>query len=234
MTDPVVRIRNWKKWQSYRSDRGQPPWIKLHRALMRDPNWVALSDADRGQLVAIWLLAADRDGIVPASPAMLKKLCYMDSEPNLELLTEQGFIEPRRQRDAKVTPKRRQRADEVSQSDAPETETETEKSREETEKKLLRVVTEELDVLWSIHGRGTKHKAATELKKALKIQTHERIKSQLIAYTQTFRPDFQGAALWRWLRDRRWEEDYAPSKGSSSLQDRYDRLGEAFDKAGIR
>ncbi|KKL61244.1 hypothetical protein LCGC14_2197270, partial [marine sediment metagenome] len=58
-----LRIRNWDKWQSYRRDRGQPPWIKVHRSLMRDMNWVSLSDAQRGQLVAIWMLAADQDGV---------------------------------------------------------------------------------------------------------------------------------------------------------------------------
>ena len=69
-----LKIRNWERWQSYRADRGQPPWIKLHRNIMRNPDWVGLTDAQRGQLVAIWLLAADRDGVILASPQMLKKL----------------------------------------------------------------------------------------------------------------------------------------------------------------
>lgn len=115
-----LRIRNWSKWQSYRSDRGQPPWIKIHRALMRDPNWVALTDGQRGQLVAVWMLAADREGVIPDSPTVLQKLCYMDTEPDLEVFIKHGFIEPRRQGDANVTPIRRQH-------DAPETETEKRK-----------------------------------------------------------------------------------------------------------
>ena len=56
------KIKNWDKWQTYRKDRGQPPWIKLHRCIMRDPEWVLLSDAERGQLISLWLLAADRGG----------------------------------------------------------------------------------------------------------------------------------------------------------------------------
>lgn len=111
-----LRIRNWDRWQSYRSDRGTPPWIKIHRCVMRNPDWVSLSDAQRGQLVAIWLLAADRDGLVPASPAVLKKLCYMDSEPDLKLFMDKRFIEP----DANLTPERRQH-------DRPEEETEEDK-----------------------------------------------------------------------------------------------------------
>lgn len=139
---PVLRIRNWKKWQSYRSDRGQPPWIKLHRALMRDPDWVDLSDAHRGQLVAIWLLAADRDGIVPEDPTVIQKLCYMDSKPDLEVLIEHGFIEKRRQRDANVTPTRRQRdaPEERRGEEEEEEETETEKKKAPTEQKKKRAI----------------------------------------------------------------------------------------------
>ena len=116
---PTLRIRNWSRWQSYRADRGQPPWIKIHRCVMRNPDWVALTDAQRGQLVAIWLLAADHDGVIPASPTVLRKLCYLDSEPDLQTFVDQGFIEG----DASVTPTRRQ-------LDPPETETETETETE--------------------------------------------------------------------------------------------------------
>lgn len=124
----TLRVRNWAVWQSYRSDRGQPPWIKLHRCVMRNPEWVGLTDAQRGQLVAIWLLAADQDGVIPASRAVLRKLCYLDSEPDLELFVNQGFLEG----DASVAPPRRQ-------SDATEEETETEAETEaEADKKRAR------------------------------------------------------------------------------------------------
>ena len=99
-----LKIRNWDKWQSYRSDRGQPPWIKLHRILLRNAEWVALNDQQRGQLVAMWLLAADQDGVIPASPRLIAKLCYMDDEPDIELFMDHGFIE----RDVNVASPRRQ------------------------------------------------------------------------------------------------------------------------------
>ena len=87
-----LKIKNWSKWQTYRSDRGQPPWIKLHRCLMRNPEWVALSDAERGQLVGIWLLAADHDGAIPASTDLIQKLCYLETKPNINKFIELGFI----------------------------------------------------------------------------------------------------------------------------------------------
>jgi hypothetical protein len=114
----TLKIRNWDRWQSYRKDRGQPPWIKVHRALMRDPNWVSLTDAQRGQIIAIWMLAADRDGTIPSCPLMVRKLCMMDGDPDLNLFIEKGFIDGC-QVDATVSPERRQHV-------SPETETETE------------------------------------------------------------------------------------------------------------
>lgn len=87
-----IQITNWDKWQSYRKDRGQPPWIKIHRRVMRNPEWVSLSDGERGQLVAMWLLAADHDGVIPASPEVIQKLCFMSKPPNLSKFHELGFV----------------------------------------------------------------------------------------------------------------------------------------------
>jgi len=114
----MLKIHNWDKWQSYRADRGQPPWIKIHRELMRKVEWVSLTDAQRGQLVAIWLLAADRNGVIPASPRIIQKLCHLDTQPDLKLFIINGFIDEC-QIDVNVTPI-------GSQPDQPETETETE------------------------------------------------------------------------------------------------------------
>jgi len=97
-----LRITNWERWQSYRADRGQPPWIKIHRCVMRNPEWVSLTDAERGQLVAIWLLAADHDGDIPASESLIQKLCFMTDEPKINKFIELGFVE------GELTPERRQ------------------------------------------------------------------------------------------------------------------------------
>lgn len=89
-----LRVRNWDRHQSYRRDRGQPPWIKLHRALLRDEDWIELSDAERGQLSAMWLLAADRNGLITSRAATIKKLCQLDSEPDIKKFISLGFLEP--------------------------------------------------------------------------------------------------------------------------------------------
>jgi len=99
-----LHVHNWDKHQTYRRDRGQPPWIKVHRNLFLSPKWAHLSDAQKGHLVSIWILAADRDGLIPGDPAIIQKLCSLDRTPDLDVLISLGLIE----RDAKVTPTRRQ------------------------------------------------------------------------------------------------------------------------------
>ena len=62
-----------------------------------------------GQLVQIWILAADKGGVieVPDSVNMvtfIQRVCCLESEPSLQVLEQLGFIKL----DAKVTPARRQ------------------------------------------------------------------------------------------------------------------------------
>lgn len=99
-----LKISNWDKWQTYRVDRGQPPWIKIHRILLRNPEWQSMTDAEKGQLVSIWMLAADRNGEIPSNAKMVQKLCGLDSPPDLQSLISYGFIVG----DARATPERRQ------------------------------------------------------------------------------------------------------------------------------
>ena len=94
----MLNIHDWDEWQSYRKDRGQPPWIKIHREIMRNYKWVSLSDMERGQLVSCWLLAADHNGRIPVCPDLLQKLCFMSDRPNVNKFIELGFF------DANVTP----------------------------------------------------------------------------------------------------------------------------------
>ncbi len=59
---------------------------------MRNVEWVSLSDAERGQLVSIWLLAADQNGTIPSSPEIIQKLCYMETLPNINKFIDLGFL----------------------------------------------------------------------------------------------------------------------------------------------
>ena len=133
----TLTVTNWERWQSYRADRGQPPWIKVHRTVLRNPEWTMLTDAQRGQLVQVWILAADKGGIieVPESVNILtfiRNVCCMSSDPDLEVLEELGFISL----DAKVTPTRRQGDAKSRQAAAPmSAQSRVEKSSTETEER---------------------------------------------------------------------------------------------------
>lgn len=115
-----LKVHDWREWQTYRKDRGQPPWIKVHRCLMRDHKWIRLSDEQRGHLLSIWILAADNNGEIPADPKLIKKLCYLENEPDLNYFINQGLLDG----DVNMTPNRRQH-------DAPEAETEAEAETEQ-------------------------------------------------------------------------------------------------------
>jgi hypothetical protein len=193
-----LKIRNWDKWQTYRADRGQPPWIKIHRRLMRDPEWVSLSDAERGQLVGMWLLAADRDGVIPASTALIQKLSFMESEPDINKFIELGFI---CQNDVKATPERRQ-------LDQPKAEkNRIEKNRKEYSVNFLS--------FWNEYpvkkAKGDAHKSWKKLKPdinvvllAIKNQVKEKEK---LRSNELFCPEWPNPATW--LNQLRWEdEDY--------------------------
>lgn len=88
----MLQIKDWETWQSYRKDRGAPPWIKLHTRLLADPQWCALSDSDKGCLVSIWMIAASNNGQVTSDPSILRKLCLLDKKPNINKFIELGFL----------------------------------------------------------------------------------------------------------------------------------------------
>ena len=67
----------------------------------------------------------------------------------------------------------------------------------------------EFEELWKIHGRGPKAKAAIAYPMALKSGvTHSEIVDALKAYAKTLTDKFRGQHLFRWLKDKRWEEEY--------------------------
>jgi hypothetical protein len=87
-----LRVKNWQEFQHYK-DRN-PPWIKLHRALLDDYEFARLQDASKAHLMLIWLFASQKNGAIPEDPAFLKKKLGLEKEPNLELLINQGLLIP--------------------------------------------------------------------------------------------------------------------------------------------
>jgi hypothetical protein len=86
------RVKNWRQFQHYK-DRN-PPWIKLHFALLASEDWVSLDDASRVLAIACMLIASRNGGVIPENPAYIKRVAYLNKVPNFKPLIECGFLEP--------------------------------------------------------------------------------------------------------------------------------------------
>lgn len=85
------RIKGWSQFQHYK-DRA-PPWIKLHKTLITSRTWVNSDDASRSLAIACMLIAADTDNQIPADPAYIKRVAYLNCEPDFGKLVDVDFIE---------------------------------------------------------------------------------------------------------------------------------------------
>src|SRR3990167_5401921 len=118
-SEPKFLVRNWRKFQHYKNRN--PPWIKLHFELFSSKDWVTLDDASRVLAVACMLIASRNDGYVPNRPSYIRRVAYLNRQPNFKPLIDCGFLEIL-QADASTL-----------QADArPETETETETETDNT------------------------------------------------------------------------------------------------------
>ncbi|URK87750.1 hypothetical protein LP421_07895 [Rhizobium sp. RCAM05350] len=124
--DAQLKVKNWEQFQHYK-DRN-PPWIKLHFALLASEDWVTLDDASKLLAVVCMLIASRNNGMVPNNPAYLKRVAYLNKAPNLKPLIECGFLEEPLAVDSTL-----QADDSALQADArPETETDKKDTLSET------------------------------------------------------------------------------------------------------
>ena len=85
-----LKVKNWREFQHYK--KRNPPWIKLHAALLRDYEFSRLQDDNKLQLILIWLLASQMDGKIPNDPEWLKKNLGLEDEIDVKPLIEGGFL----------------------------------------------------------------------------------------------------------------------------------------------
>jgi hypothetical protein len=117
----ILRPKNWSEYQHYK-DRN-PPWIKLHRDLLNDRDFMCLPIASKAIAPLLWLLASEeKSGDFNANVAELAfRLRMTEKEINdgLKPLISKGFFV-----DASGV------LADCKQLAIPETETETETERE--------------------------------------------------------------------------------------------------------
>lgn len=85
------RIAAWNEYQHY-TDRA-PPWIKLHFRTLSSRTWVSASDSTRVLAVACMLLASDTGNKIPIDATYIKRVAYLNDEPDFEPLIKSGFLE---------------------------------------------------------------------------------------------------------------------------------------------
>lgn len=116
-----MRVRNWQKFQHFKDRR--PPWIKMYREILDDPDWHELDGDSAKYLVMIWLIASENEGALPNTKKLSFRLRISENAAKKVCDKLSHWLE---QDDISVISER-------YQVDTPETETETYKETE-TEK----------------------------------------------------------------------------------------------------
>lgn len=90
-TVQFLGVKNWDQFQHY--GKRNPPWIKLHRAILDDYAFCSLTDAAKGHLMLLWVYASQNDGQVPIDVSFLeRKLSCQNLD--LQVFIDAGFLIP--------------------------------------------------------------------------------------------------------------------------------------------
>ncbi|WP_353144784.1 hypothetical protein [Paracoccus sp. (in: a-proteobacteria)] len=228
MSPTHFKVRNWEQFQHYK-DRN-PPWIKLHFALLASEDWVTLDDASKLLAVVCMLIASRNQGLVPNNPAYLKRVAYLDKLPKLKPLIDSGFLQIP-QADASAM----QAQDSAAQADArPETETDTEKkeimsergSDDQSKSRSTNSYPEAFEAFWRGYPRTpnmSKPKALAEWKR-LSPADRKACHDAVPAYRQflSSKPDHPTMHAVTFVKERRFEgfsEQSSPAAPRSLTDD---------------
>ena len=85
-------VKNWREHQHY--TKRNPPWIKLHRAIIDDYAFAALKDKTKAHLMLLWALAAGNEGVIPHDPKFLAARINATEPIDIESLIDAGFLVP--------------------------------------------------------------------------------------------------------------------------------------------
>lgn len=82
-------VKNWNEFQHY--GKRNPPWIKLHRALLDDYAFCALPDDAKAHLMLLWVYASQHNGEIPDDSEFLEKKLSCTGI-NVRRYVELGFL----------------------------------------------------------------------------------------------------------------------------------------------
>ncbi len=81
----TITPKNWSEFQHYK-DRA-PTWIKLHRSLLDNADYYFLSPLAGKMLPLIWLIASEKNGLLPEAPQLAWRLRITEKQC-LEILED--------------------------------------------------------------------------------------------------------------------------------------------------
>lgn len=227
----ALRIKDFSKFQHFK-DRS-PPWVKLYRDILDDPDWHELDGESAKILVMLWLIASEdetKQGLLPDDRKLRFRLRITEKalEQSISRLShwlervDIGVISDRYQLDAP------ERAGE-----------ETEESRGETEH-CSPSASESADdgfaAFWNAYPKKVSKAAAEKAWKKAKadlqtvLNAIERAKvsadwqkdgGQFIPYPAS------------WLNGRRWEDEIAVHPPSEPVADQKPKAGDTRARHGI-
>ena len=152
----TYKIKGWTKFQHFKDRR--PPWIKLYRDILEDPDWHDLDGDTAKILVALWLIASedeDQNGALPD----VRRIAFRLRLPETKVKQSLNKLSHWLDQDDDIV------ISSGYQSDAPETETETEteKSKRQIQKTVQCPVSVNPDT-WQdfVQVRKAKKAAITE------------------------------------------------------------------------
>ena len=185
-----MKIKGWEKFQHYK--HRDPPWIKLHKKLLNDPEWFALSGDASKMLASCWLLASETSGELPPVPTVAFRL-RMTEKRVTELLSQLNhWLE----HDASELLAARKH---VAPNSCSETETETETELE---------CSNSFERFWKAYPRRVGKKAAEKaLAKALRETSIDAILGAIARQTPSWTdPQFIPHPA-TWLNRGSWSDD---------------------------
>jgi len=225
--------KNWIEFQHYRNRR--PPWIKLHRALLDDSNYMRLPTASRAIAPLLWLLASESDdGEFDGS---IEELSFRLRRPEDEirdglapLLDAEFFLDASTmlaacmQHASSEGEERERRGEGEFVATAPA----LAPPKPSKKKQPPATYPEDFETFWAVYGRrGQKPQAFAQWKK---LEPDRELAETIVAAAMEWNArhdgvDEKGQDLrqfqphpFRWLRDRRWEDDLPPVRTGKATQ----------------
>jgi hypothetical protein len=71
-------VKNWNRFQHFKDRR--PPWIKLYREILEDPDWHDLDGENAKGLTMLWLIASEKSGELPDARKLAFRLRKSETE----------------------------------------------------------------------------------------------------------------------------------------------------------